>query len=54
MGDGNALGFVPGDNVADANLPQASSEGKECEDDGGEDGLPILKRLDQSLLLRKV
>lgn len=46
------LGFVPSDDVAQTNLPQAGEEGKGREDDRGEDRLPVVEVVDKSGLLK--
>lgn len=45
------LSLIPGHNVAETNLPQPSRKGKDGEEDGGKDGLPLLEVLDETLLL---
>lgn len=44
------VGLVPGNDVADANPPESGEDGDGREDDGGDDGLPLIE---EGALLRK-
>lgn len=48
---GDILSFIPGHNVADADLPQASEESESREDDGRKDRFEIVEYLEESFLL---